>query len=141
MTLTLADRDHPERARLEQTIRAVFLAEYGAHVPVFPDHLVGRICALAATAALLRRERTGRGSLVGAAQIEAVTGMLGELMLKAGLEPGSVKPRGNQSERGAPWSKCKSIVAGSLTGRRDARVRMTAGASGLVHTTILPQRF
>src|SRR5262245_12845979 len=70
---------------------------------IFPDHLVGRICALAATAALLRRERTGRGSLVEAAQIEAVTGMLGELMLKAGLEPGSVKPRGNQSERGAPW--------------------------------------
>lgn len=43
MTLTLADRDHPERARLEQTIRAVFLAEYGAHVPVFPDHLVATL--------------------------------------------------------------------------------------------------
>jgi crotonobetainyl-CoA:carnitine CoA-transferase CaiB-like acyl-CoA transferase len=70
---------------------------------IFPDHLVGRICAFGAMAALLRRERTGRGSLVEAAQIEAVTGMLGELLLKAGLEPGSVKPRGNQSERGAPW--------------------------------------
>ncbi len=70
---------------------------------IFPDHLVGRICAFAAMAALLRRERTGRGSLVEAAQIEAVTGMLGELFLKAGLEPGSVKPRGNASERGAPW--------------------------------------
>jgi crotonobetainyl-CoA:carnitine CoA-transferase CaiB-like acyl-CoA transferase len=70
---------------------------------IFPDHLVGRVCAFGAMAALLRRERTGRGSLVEAAQIEAVTGMLGELLLKAGLEPGSVKPRGNQSERGAPW--------------------------------------
>jgi crotonobetainyl-CoA:carnitine CoA-transferase CaiB-like acyl-CoA transferase len=70
---------------------------------IFPDHLVGRVCALGAMAALLRRERTGRGSLVEAAQIEAVTGMLGELFLKAGLEPGSVKPRGNRSERGAPW--------------------------------------
>ena len=70
---------------------------------IFPDHLVGRICAFGALAALLRRERTGRGSLVEAAQIEAVTGMLGELLLKAGLEPGSVAPRGNASERGAPW--------------------------------------
>jgi crotonobetainyl-CoA:carnitine CoA-transferase CaiB-like acyl-CoA transferase len=70
---------------------------------IFPDHLVGRICAFAAMAALLRRERTGRGSHVEAAQIEAVTGMLGELLLKAGLEPGSVRPRGNKNERGAPW--------------------------------------
>ena len=70
---------------------------------IFPDHLVGRICALGAMAALLRRERTGRGGLVEAAQIEAVTGMLGELLLAAGLEPGSVGPRGNKSERGAPW--------------------------------------
>lgn len=70
---------------------------------IFPDHLVGRVCAFAALAALLRRERTGRGSLVEAAQIEAVTGMLGELLLKAGLEPGSVAPRGNANERGAPW--------------------------------------
>src|SRR5262245_50148550 len=70
---------------------------------IFPDHLVGRICAFAAMAALLRRERTGRGSLVEAAQIEAVTGMLGELLLAAGLAPGSVGPRGNKNERGAPW--------------------------------------
>ena len=70
---------------------------------IFPDHLVGRVCAFGAMAALLRRERTGRGSLVEAAQIEAVTGMLGELLLAAGLAPGSVKPRGNANERGAPW--------------------------------------
>ncbi len=70
---------------------------------IFPDHLVGRICAFAALAALLRRERSGRGSHVEGAQIEAVTGMLGELFLKAGLEPGSVAPRGNRNERGAPW--------------------------------------
>ncbi len=70
---------------------------------IFPDHLVGRICALGALAALLRRERTGRGSHVEAAQIEAVTGMLGELLLQAGLAPGTVGPRGNKGERGAPW--------------------------------------
>jgi len=70
---------------------------------IFPDHLAGRICALAALAALLRRERTGAGGHAEVAQIEAVTGMLAELLLKEGLAPGSVKPRGNRSEQGAPW--------------------------------------
>ena len=70
---------------------------------IFPDHLAGRLCALAALAALLRRERTGVGGHAEVAQIEAVTGMLAELLLKEGLAPGSVKPRGNRSDQGAPW--------------------------------------
>jgi crotonobetainyl-CoA:carnitine CoA-transferase CaiB-like acyl-CoA transferase len=70
---------------------------------IFPDHLAGRHVALLAVAALLGRERTGRGSHCEAAQIETVTGMLGDLLLKAGLEPGSVRPMGNRSARGAPW--------------------------------------
>jgi len=70
---------------------------------IFPDHLAGRLCAFAALAALLRRERTGTGGQAEVAQIEAVTGMLAELLLKEGLAPGSVKPRGNRSEQGAPW--------------------------------------
>src|SRR5262249_25995447 len=37
------------------------------------------------------------------AQVEAVTGLLGDLLWKAGLAPGSVKPRGNRSDRGAPF--------------------------------------
>lgn len=43
MSLILADRDHPDRPRLEQAVRAVFLAEYGARVPAFPDHLVATL--------------------------------------------------------------------------------------------------
>ncbi len=70
---------------------------------IFPDHLAGRTCALAALAMLLRRERTGSGGHAEVAQIENVTGMLAELLLKEGLAPGSVKPRGNRSEQGAPW--------------------------------------
>jgi crotonobetainyl-CoA:carnitine CoA-transferase CaiB-like acyl-CoA transferase len=70
---------------------------------IFPDHLAGRVCALGAMAALLRRERSGTGGLVEVAQIESVTGMLAELLLQEGLAPGSVKPRGNRSDQGAPW--------------------------------------
>jgi crotonobetainyl-CoA:carnitine CoA-transferase CaiB-like acyl-CoA transferase len=70
---------------------------------IFPDHLAGRLTAIAALAALLRRERTGKGGHGEVAQAEAVTGILGDLLLKAGVEPGSVVPMGNRSERGAPW--------------------------------------
>jgi crotonobetainyl-CoA:carnitine CoA-transferase CaiB-like acyl-CoA transferase len=70
---------------------------------IFPDHLAGRLTAISALAALLRRERTGEGGHAEVAQVETVTGMIGDLLLKTGLEPGSVAPTGNRSERGAPW--------------------------------------
>jgi crotonobetainyl-CoA:carnitine CoA-transferase CaiB-like acyl-CoA transferase len=72
---------------------------------IFPDHLAGRLAAINALAILAARDRGGAGVAAHGevAQVEAVTGMLGDLLCKAGLEPGSVKPRGNHSERGAPW--------------------------------------
>lgn len=70
---------------------------------IFPDHLAGRLSALAALAALVERESTGRGAHAEVAQAEAVVNMLGDLLLLAGLEPGSVVPLGNRSLRGAPW--------------------------------------
>jgi crotonobetainyl-CoA:carnitine CoA-transferase CaiB-like acyl-CoA transferase len=100
---------------------------------IFPDHLAGRVCALAAMSALLRRERTGRGGLAEVAQIESVTGMLAELLLKEGLAPGSVKPRGNRSEQGAPWGAYP--CAGEqqwcvITVRSDAEWRALCAATG-----------
>ncbi|MEZ4217866.1 MAG: CoA transferase [Myxococcota bacterium] len=76
---------------------------------IFPDHLAGRLAAVAALAALVRRERTGRGGHCETAQAEAVVGVLGDLLLKEGVEPGSVVPLGNRSLRGAPWGtfRCK----------------------------------
>src|SRR5262249_23230896 len=70
---------------------------------IYPDHLAGRLAAINALALLHAREFTERGAHGEVAQVEAVTGLLGDLLWKAGLEPGSVKPRGNRSERGAPW--------------------------------------
>jgi crotonobetainyl-CoA:carnitine CoA-transferase CaiB-like acyl-CoA transferase len=70
---------------------------------IFPDHLAGRLSAINALAILWARERTHKGGHGEVAQVEVVTGILGDLLWKAGLEPGSVAPRGNRSERGAPW--------------------------------------
>ncbi len=70
---------------------------------IFPDHLAGRLLSLCALAGLIRRERTGRGGHASVAQAEAVVNILGDLMLAAGLAPGSVGPMGNRRDRGAPW--------------------------------------
>jgi len=71
---------------------------------IFPDHLAGRLTAIGALAALLRRERTtGRGGHVEVAQAETVVNMLGDRLLEAALRPGTVVPRGNASDDGAPW--------------------------------------
>ena len=71
---------------------------------VHPDHLIGRIGALAVLAGLIQRERTGRGSHHDAAQFETPIGLMADLFALESLAPGSVRPKGNASERGAPWS-------------------------------------
>lgn len=43
MTVILADRTHPLRGQLESMVRAVFMAEYGAHVPQFADRLIASL--------------------------------------------------------------------------------------------------
>jgi crotonobetainyl-CoA:carnitine CoA-transferase CaiB-like acyl-CoA transferase len=57
---------------------------------IFPDHVVGRITAIAALAALIHRDRAGRGSHVHISQAEAVLNQLDtvyvtEAALAAGL--------------------------------------------------------
>ncbi len=78
-------------------------SEPAGSTSIFPDHLAGRLLAISALAAIFRRLRTGRGAHASVAQAEAVANMLGDLLLKEGVAPGSVKPLGNRSERGAPW--------------------------------------
>ncbi|MDH5236316.1 MAG: CoA transferase [Acidimicrobiia bacterium] len=70
---------------------------------IFPDHLAGRLCAVGSLAALLGKERHGVTAHVEVAQIETVTGMLGDLLLQESLAPGSVGPTGNRRIQGAPW--------------------------------------
>lgn len=70
---------------------------------IYPDHLVGRMCAVAAVTGLLGRERTGQGCHVEVAQVETTIGMIADLMTQEALAPASVKPQGNHSQRGAPW--------------------------------------
>lgn len=70
---------------------------------IHPDHLVGRLAAIAAVASLVRRDRTGTGGHAEVAQFESVVGMLGDLLLQESLEAGSVRPTGNVRADAAPW--------------------------------------
>jgi crotonobetainyl-CoA:carnitine CoA-transferase CaiB-like acyl-CoA transferase len=109
---------------------------------IFPDHLAGRLTAIAALAGLVRRERTGKGGHGEVAQAEAVTGILGDLLLKAGVEPGSVVPMGNRSERGAPWGSypCAGTQQWvAITCRSDEDWRRLRGALGEPEWAMKPE--
>ncbi|HEY4333808.1 MAG TPA: CoA transferase [Ilumatobacteraceae bacterium] len=71
---------------------------------IHPDHLVGRVSALAALAGLIGRSGAdGAGLHAEIAQVDTVIALLADLYLQESLTPGSVKPEGNSSERDAPW--------------------------------------
>jgi crotonobetainyl-CoA:carnitine CoA-transferase CaiB-like acyl-CoA transferase len=70
---------------------------------IHPDHLVGRVGALGVLAAMIRRAGEGRGAHVEVAQFEVIIQLLGDLFAAESLQPGSLGPRGNASDRGAPW--------------------------------------
>lgn len=100
---------------------------------IFPDHLVGRVCALGAMAGLTARRRTGAGAHFEAAQVETVLTCMAQYFLQESVEPGSVHPLGNRRDRGAPWGVYQ--CAGSerwvvITVRHDddwARLRQALG--------------
>lgn len=71
---------------------------------IHPDHLAGRLVALGALAALHARERTGHGYRLDLAQFEAVSALLGDLLLGESLQPGFAQPDGNRSDEHAPWN-------------------------------------
>jgi len=71
---------------------------------IFPDHVAGRVGALGALAGLIGRRRgDGQGTHIELAQVEVTVGIVGDLLTKEALEPGSVHATGNRRPRGAPW--------------------------------------
>jgi benzylsuccinate CoA-transferase BbsF subunit len=67
-----------------------------------PDHIAGKLLAVAVMAAWVHRQRTGEGQHLDMAQTEAAAYLIGEVYLDAaltGVEPGA---RGNRSDRAVP---------------------------------------
>ena len=101
---------------------------------IFPDHFVGRLCAVGALATLIGRARgTVPGGLIEVAQVEAVTGVLSDLLAAESLQPGSVGPMGVHTEQAAPGAmyRCDGTEAWvSITCRDDDEWAALARAMG-----------
>ena len=67
-----------------------------------PDHIAGKMGAIAVLAALDHRRRTGEGQLIDMAQTEAAAYLLGELYLEASTSGREPMPQGNRSDGVAP---------------------------------------
>ncbi|WP_166741814.1 CoA transferase [Cumulibacter soli] len=63
-------------------------------ITIFPDHLVGRVCALTALASLLDRRRSGHGARVTVAQCDVGLVLLDEILAAESARPGSATPPG-----------------------------------------------
>ena len=70
---------------------------------IHPDHLAGRMVALAALAGVRSMRRTGTGVRVDLAQFEAVAFLLADLLAAESLRPGAAVPTGNTDSEHAPW--------------------------------------
>ena len=78
--------------------------EPAGSMSIFPDHFAGRTGAVTALAGVLGRRLHGdSGFHVEVCQVEQVVNVMADLLAKESLEPGSVQPRGNHSDRGTPW--------------------------------------
>jgi len=88
---------------------------------IHPDHLAGRLAAVFALAALVKSNRGVTGNHIEVAQVEVLLGTLGDLFFKEALQPNSVTPQGNDSDRGAPWGPfpCKGEEAWCVICVRD----------------------
>jgi crotonobetainyl-CoA:carnitine CoA-transferase CaiB-like acyl-CoA transferase len=67
-----------------------------------PDHLAGKQALAPLLAALLRRDRTGEGAFIDAAQFEFAASLLADKLLQEQVLPGSVTSLGNRSLDFAP---------------------------------------
>ena len=108
--------------------------EPAGSMSIYPDHVAGCLGAVASLAAIVGRARdVNAGVHVEVAQVETVTGMLGDLIAAEGVEPGSVVPMGNRSEVGAPWGlyRCAGEEEWlAITCRDDADWRGLVAAMG-----------
>jgi crotonobetainyl-CoA:carnitine CoA-transferase CaiB-like acyl-CoA transferase len=123
-----------------------------------PDHIAGKMGAVAVLAALDHRRRSGGGQLIDMAQTEAAAYLIGEVYLEATLTGRDPEPQGNRVDHAVPhgvypcsgedrwcaiavgddaaWSRLVARLGwtaepelGSLAGRLAARDRIDARLS------------
>ncbi len=89
---------------------------------IFPDHVVGRITAIGALAALIHRDRTGSGSRVHVSQAEAVVNQLDTLYVAEAARAagrGEVRDDLGLDPHAHPRAGRRSAAVGRSSRRRD----------------------
>ena len=100
---------------------------------IFPDHVVGRITAIGALAALIRRERLGMGAHIHVSQAEAVINQLDTLYVTQAAESGAADVREDHAVHGVfPCAGDDEWCVVSITS--DADRRAVAAVIGLPAT-------
>jgi crotonobetainyl-CoA:carnitine CoA-transferase CaiB-like acyl-CoA transferase len=69
---------------------------------IYPDHVGGRVSAIAVLAKLIERRRTGRGGTVSVAQAETILTQLSAEIALESVQPGTVTATGNAVPGDAP---------------------------------------
>ena len=77
-------------------------ASFSDAITIFPDHVVARLNAVAITALLLRRARTGRGGRVNTAQVDAIFSGMADSFALESVAPGSIRAEGSDRGVDAP---------------------------------------
>ena len=75
---------------------------YSDGITIVPDHFAARVAGVAIMAALIRRERTGRGGRIAVSQAETLLNVLATPLLRESLQPGTMVARGNVLEFSSP---------------------------------------
>jgi len=68
----------------------------------YADHVAGLIAALALLGAIEYRQRTGEGQYIDVSQVEAMSSLLGSVILDYTMNGNEAKPVGNSSSHAAP---------------------------------------
>jgi crotonobetainyl-CoA:carnitine CoA-transferase CaiB-like acyl-CoA transferase len=68
----------------------------------FGDQVAGTVCAAAIMAALIYRNRTGKGQYIDISQAESVTSLIGEVIMDYAMNQRAQKPMGNRDHSMAP---------------------------------------
>jgi crotonobetainyl-CoA:carnitine CoA-transferase CaiB-like acyl-CoA transferase len=71
-------------------------------ITIYPDHVGARLNAVAVSALLLRRQRTGKGGRVGSAQVDIIFGGMADQLALESVKPNSIRPEGNDRGEDAP---------------------------------------
>jgi crotonobetainyl-CoA:carnitine CoA-transferase CaiB-like acyl-CoA transferase len=105
-------------------------------ITIYPDHVVGRLNAIAVTALLIRRSLTGRGGRVSTAQVDTIFSAMSDRLALESVRPGAITIEGSHRGVDAPRGLFRTRGADEwvvIDPVGDDQFRALASAIGATH--------